>query len=127
MQKELKRGVYQRSMTIKNIYTEALKNVSCVDFLTDDDFSEPALSSAKSVIAKGADLYKLLGRKVILMAHSDQFKSTPNEISWYTYETDHDRRINYIYQVDHDYVKENLDNDMYEEIIFYVSAAKTSK
>jgi hypothetical protein len=122
-----------------NIYTEAFKNISCLQELTIDDFCLGALSSAKVVTEKGAKLYQLLGTKYVIMTHSDQFSTTKNKITWYVLtllnykflsedstETDSDQRIGIIKLVDGD-IECLIPNEMYEEIMFYVRALRKDK
>ena len=108
---------------MNNIYSEALKNVSCLQELLYDDFSGRALDTATVVLDKGAHLYKVYGTNIALMAHSDQFGTTPDQISWYNVGVNReDSIINYIDRIDDD-IKDLLPEVEYEEIMFFVKAA----
>jgi hypothetical protein len=112
---------------MNNIYTEAFQNISCVRELTIDDFVLPALESADVVYGKGAKIYKLYGTKFAVMTHSDQFKSTPNQITWYEVMgvNEDDSRIEFINLIEKE-VEDKIPNEMYEEIQFFIKASQRS-
>lgn len=109
---------------MKNIYEAALSNASCLQELLYDDFSGRALETATIVLDKGAVLYKVYGTKVALMGHSDQFKTTPNEISWYSVwsTSEDDSTIQTISLLENP--EELIPEEAYEEIMFFVNAAQ---
>ena len=109
---------------MKNIYNEAMKSVSCLQELLYDDFSGRALTTATIVLDKGACIYKVYGTKIAIMTHSDQFGSTPNQVSWYEVwgTNSDDATITVINQITED-AKSLISEDAYEEIMFFVKAA----
>lgn len=113
---------------MKNIYVEAFKNITCIRELLEEDFASSALTSASVAISKGAVIYRILGTKFILMAHSNQFKNTPNQISWYKICSvdGESSKITSIDFVDNEEIKNLLITDYYEEIMFFASLANIS-
>ena len=106
-----------------NKYTDAFKNISSLQECNEEHFAEQALENAEIVFNKGAKIYKLMGTKFIIMTHSDEFKTTPNEVSWYqVVDTNEELKISLINVVDRETIELGVSVDMYEEIMFFVQA-----
>jgi len=107
-----------------NIFRNAFKHISFLKELSIENFSkkdDPTYQSAKLILDKDAVLYYILGTNIILSAHSDQFKSTPNSCLWYIILESDDKKIKLIAPIDKEVVLSHVDEELMAEIEFYAN------